>query len=411
MGFFNKLFKRTHKEVKREVTGLDVIVRGVAASASRGVSTNGDNALQVTSYKRALDVLAGSVARLPFQYMRLKDGVFEDWEESIFHYLLSVQPQRKMSAFDWKFQLVWRAFHDGDAYIWPRYSDGGDLEELVLLSRNSCTYNELSGTYYIVDIYNDVYGTYKEEDVLHIVFNMDSNYHGVPLWQLGSRVLQVLATGDVETLDRFSNGGAVHGIITNDKSGVRGIGDVQDEELQKVARLTDGLLRIGERIVSIPGDVDFKQMSQNSTDMQFLETRKYEILEMSRLTGVPPIYLYDLAGSNYKMPEQADVAFLTQTLDRILCGIEGEFQRKLVDRGMCHRRIFRFDRNKLQSMDLNSWAAYLDKLQQLGAITVNDARKMLNRPAVPGGDAIYLSTNLAELGSEKLRGNQNNLQQ
>lgn len=411
MGLFKNIFKRAPKEVKREVTGLDLIVRGIATATSKGVSINGDDALQVTSYKRALDVLAGSVARLPFQYMRLNDGVYEDWEDSIFHYLLSVQPQRKMSAFDWKFQLVWRAFHDGDAYIWPRFSTAGDLEELVLLSRNSCTYNELSGTYYVVDIYNDVYGTFKEEDMLHIAFNMDNNYQGMPLWKLGSRVLQVLATGDVETLDRFSNGGAVHGIITNDKSGVRGIGDVQDEELQKVARLTDIMLRNGERVVSIPGDVDFKQMSQNSTDMQFLETRKYEILEMSRLTGVPPIYLYDLAGSNYKMPEQADVAFLTQTLDRILCDIECEFQRKLVDRDMCHKRVFRFDRNKLQSMDLNSWATYLDKLQQLGVLTVNDARKMLNRPRVSGGDTIYISTNLAELGSEKLRGNQNNLQQ
>jgi HK97 family phage portal protein len=404
MGIFRNIFGRGRKEPeKREITGLDYIVRAVSESVKTPVSVRGDDALLVTAYKRALDVLSGSVARLPFQYMRRKGGIYEDWEDSIFHYLLTVQPQSRMSAFDWKFQMVWRAFHDGDAYIWPRFSSvDGSLMELVLLSRGACTYNELSGKYYVTDIYNNVYGTFGEEDILHIVFNADSNYHGIPLWELGRRALSILATGDTETLERFAKGGSVRGIVTNDKSGVRGIGDVQDEQMQKVARLTDGLFQNGERIVSIPGDVDFKQLSLNSTDMQFLETRKFGILEVSRLTGVPPIYLYDLAGSNYKMPEQADVAYLTQTLDRILSDIEGEFQRKLVNPDMCCRRVFRFDRSKLQSMDLNSWASYLGKLQALGALTVNETRQELNKPAVEHGDRVYVSTNLAELGSDKL---------
>ena len=37
-------------------------------------------------------------------------------------------------------------------------------------------------------------------------------------------------------------------------------------------------------------------------------------------------------------------------------------------------------------------------------MTVNEIRKQFDMPAVDGGDTIYLSTNLAELGSDKLRG-------
>lgn len=409
MGIFGNFFKRKsapaaeeEQPVQREVTGIDTIVRAVAAASHTTVSVRGDDALQVTAYKRALDVLAGSVARLPFQYMRQVDGELTDWEQSAFHYLLTVQPQRRMSAFDWKFQMVWRAMHDGDAYIWPRYSSDGILSELVLLSRGACTYDELSSRYMVIDTYNNVFGTFEEEDILHVAFNVNDGYHGIPLWELGWRALSIMATGDAETLDRFGNGGAVRGIVTNDKSGIRGIGDIQDEEMQKVARLTDGMFQSGERIVSIPGDVDFKQLSQNSTDMQFLETRKFAILEISRLTGVPPLYLYDLAGSNYKMPEQADVAFLTQTLDRILCDIEAEFQRKLVSASMCCKRVFRFDRERLLSMDLNSYATYLGKQMQIGAATVNEVRRKLGQSSVANGDKVYISTNLAELGSDKL---------
>jgi hypothetical protein len=37
---------------------------------------------------------------------------------------------------------------------------------------------------------------------------------------------------------------------------------------------------------------------------------------------------------------------------------------------------------------------------------VNEIRQQYDRPAVEGGDTIYVSTNLAELGSEKLRSGQ-----
>ena len=49
--------------------------------------------------------------------------------------------------------------------------------------------------------------------------------------------------------------------------------------------------------------------------------------------------------------------------------------------------------------------AKVDQLQlQTGAASVNEIRAQYDRPSVEGGDIIYVSTNLAELGSEKLRG-------
>ena len=50
--------------------------------------------------------------------------------------------------------------------------------------------------------------------------------------------------------------------------------------------------------------------------------------------------------------------------------------------------------------------AKVDQLNlQTGAMTVNEIRAEHDMPAVKGGDIVYVSTNLAELGSEKLRQN------
>jgi hypothetical protein len=112
------------------------------------------------------------------------------------------------------------------------------------------------------------------------------------------------------------------------------------------------------------------------------------------------VYLYDGASSNYKEPQQTDVAYLTQTLDGILRTIETEFQRKLV--GRSPGRKFSFDRKGIFAMDLNSMANYQSKTLENGIYSINDWRRYENQPPVEGGDAIYISTNRAQLGSDKL---------
>ena len=399
MGFFSNLFGRKKKERESVIIGsLPAIAFG---GGTQPVAVNGDAALGVTAYKRALDVLAGSVARLPFVYMKKKSGVYVEDERSPLHYLLRVQPQERMSAFDWKFQLIWRAVHDGNAYIYPRIIDG-EVSELVLLSRNSVTLDETNGLYSVADMFNGVFGTFPGNAIIHVAFNSVDGRKGVPLWVTGREALSIIATGDRETLERFDKGGAVRGFITNDRTGLRGIGEYQDQELASLASSTDNMFKRGDRIVSLPGDAGFIQVSASSSDMQFLETRKFSVSENSRLTGVPPIYLFADSSSNYKVPEQSDTAYLTQTLDRILTAIECEFQRKLVPASLCCKRRFEFDRKRIFSMDLNSMALYEQRMIQNGVYTVNDIRQMENQAPVEGGDKVYISTNLAELGSEKL---------
>ena len=412
MSIFSGIFRRKQQ---REETPVNESVTTPATNEAKaavetsiiGVSTSlirvsGDEALKVTAYKRALNILAGSVARLPLRYMKQKDSIYVDFEASPLHYLLSTQPQTRMSAYDWKYQLVWRAFHDGDAYVWPRVIDG-EVVELVLLSRHCCSFDDVNGTYYVTDEYNGVYGTFKENEILHIFFNSLNGRRGEPLWKVGNRALNIMATGDNETLNRFVNGGNVRGFITNDKS-VVGFGEYADEQLEQLAQTVRDNFRNGVGISSLPGQAQFQQLSLSSTDMQFLETRKFAVLEISRLTGVPPIYLFDMVGGNYKVPEQADTAFLTQTLDGILLAIESEFNRKMVGRSMCCKRTFSFDRKRLFSMDLLSMANYESKMIQNGTFSINDVRRMENQPPVEGGDTIYLSTNTAVMGSSKMTG-------
>jgi len=402
MGFLDYIFGKPRKrEANLNIVGTPVAFGGGTAS----VCVTGDFALEVTAYKRALDVLAGSVARLPLEYLKRQGGIYVEDEKSPYHYLLSVEPMQRMNAYDFKFQLVWRAFHDGNAYVYPRILSGRpEAAELVLLSRGSVAYDEMNSKYHVTDGFNGVMGDFEEKDILHFSFNSTDGRKGIPLWMQGARALSIIATGDRETLERFDKGGAVRGIISNDKTGLRGLGEYQDQELARLAESTDEMFKSGTRIVAMPGSAGFTTLSSTSADMQFLESRKFAVHEIARLAGVPLSYLGEAGSSNYKSPEQDESVFLSQTLDRILKAVECEFQRKLVPPSFCCKRRFQFDRRKIYSMDLQSMANYEAKMIQNGVFTVNDVRRMENQPPIQSGDTVYLSTNLAEIGSEKLSG-------
>jgi HK97 family phage portal protein len=361
-----------------------------------------EQALGIAAVYRCVQLLSDSVAGLQLQYLRRKDDRYLEDEGSAFHYLLSVQPQPEMSIFDFWSEAVKQILLDGNAYIYPRRVLG-EVTDLVLCHRNTVAHDVLNGKYTICDPYNAVYGTFGESEIIHLYIHSSDGRHGESVISHARRTLTIAAAGDDETANRFANGGNVRGIVSNDKSAV-GFGEYQDDELEKTATDIDGKFRSGDRIVSLPGQVDFKQISLSSTDMQFLESRKFTVREVCRFFGVHPSFVFDDTSTNYKSAESANVAFLSMTLDPILKRIEAEFTRKLIPQSLCCKRIFRFDRRGVYSLDLEAKADYQKKTIESGVYTVNDWRHFENQPSVEGGDTVYVSTNLAPLGSNKLAG-------
>ena len=192
-------------------------------------------------------------------------------------------------------------------------------------------------------------------------------------------------------------------IINNEKR-VLGLGEYQDEELQKAATDIDARFRNGEHIVSLPGEVDFKQISLSSTDMQFLESRKFNVREICRFFGVHPSFVFDDTSNNYKSAEMANVAFLSNTLNPYLRKIENEFLRKLVAPSLAFTYKLEFDRRGLYACDLEGKSKNQASQISTGLYTVNELRAEENRPPVAGGDKILVSANLKDILTE---GNEN----
>lgn len=400
---------------------LKQMFRSVSKSASI-VLRNGEyiewygestDALAIATFFRCCNVLADSVATLPMQYLTRRNGVYYEDTSSPMYRLLAVEPQPERSIYDfWSYALK-QICIKGNAYIYPRKVNGV-VTDLVLCSSDTVSYYDSTGTYTICDPYNGVYATCREEDIIHLFFNTCDGRRGESILTHARRTVGIAAAGDEETRNRFKNGGTVRGIVSNDKS-TTGYGEYQDDELQKTATDIEGYLGEGHRIVSLPGQVGFQQLSLSSTDMQFLESRKFTVREICRFFGVNPSYVFDDSASNYKSAEMARLDFLQTTLNPILRRIEAEFNRKLIPADRCCENIFRFDRLQSLSLDHTTRAAYQKATIENGLYTVNEWRRTEGRPTIEGGDTPLISANLVPLATiqnkknEKKRNQERNL--
>lgn len=351
-------------------------------------------AMSVATVFRCVKLLSESVANLPLQYLKRKEGIFAEAHNDRLDYLLNVQPDYAINAFDFWRQVVQELLLEGNAYIVPVYNPVSmEPDRLALCGRGTVMHDTANDCYEVRDLDNGISGHYEENEIIHIKgLTLRNHKRGVSVLTHARLAMSIAVAGDQETQSRFANGGNVRGIVSNDRS-TPGFGEYQDDQLAKTAENLDDRFRGGERIVSLPGQVGFQQISLSSTDMQFLESRKFTVIEICRFFSVPPTLVYADTSNNYKTVEQADVDFLSHTLNPLLRNIETELCRKLIPAAMCGKYKFKFDRRELFACDLNGMMNYGTKLLQIGA-TVNEVRRMNNLAPVEGGDKALVSANL-----------------
>lgn len=358
---------------------------------------SGSSPLHVATVYRCVDLLANSVANLRLQYMRKKGEIFVEDTNSRLHYLLTVQPDNYLSAFDFWRQVVTYMLLKGNAYIVPVYDTlTMEIARLALVDPSCVAHDTVHDTYTITDMNAGISGAFEEEEVIHLKNYTRDGKIGISTITYAATTLSIANTGNAETLNRFENGGNVRGIVSNDTS-VRGFGEYQDDQLEETAKDLDGKFRTGQRIVSVPGQVQFSPLSLSSTDMQFLETRKFTVREICRFFGVHPSFVYDDTSNNYKSAEMANVAFLSNTLNPILRKIENELHRKLIAPTLCCKRRFEFDRRDLYACDLDSRVKYQASTIAAGIYTVNEWRRAENKEPIKGGDLVLVSANLKSI--------------
>ena len=289
-----------------------------------------DTAMKLSAAYRCTAILSGTIASLPLQYKRKKNGVFVPDEKETLYRLLTRRPNNRMGSFEFIRNMVILMVNRGNAYIFIRRTFG-EPTALILLSPGSTTYDKYTDTYTVCDIINHINGVFESNDIIHLRHNsQDGGYTGVSVIESASRVMSVAASADNQTLKTFQNGGKIKGIISGIKGESKGLNALSDNQTSDVAERVESELSSGRDIVSVSGDMSVSQLSFTPADTQLIENKKLTVLDICRFYGVHPDKVFAGQPTNYKASEMGQVSYLTDTLQPYLRQIESEFETKLI---------------------------------------------------------------------------------
>lgn len=371
-----------------------------------------DAALRIAAWYRGVELRANTMSQLLMQYQRFdtKGQNFVQFSRGDrakrMNYLLQVQPNPTMSWSVMMRQSEINIIHDGNA-VWYIERDGG--EEVGFWLCSSASLNPIDMTYTIS--YNTYGGVMTKtavpaSDIIHIknTFTQNNGLVGIPTLAFARDVLTLAATNERQTLETVGKGGKMKLLVQEEKAASFGInGRASKKELQKITdQLNEDIYQ--KDVVLLNNIAGVTPISQTSQQQELQAIRDMSVKDIARLLGCPLSLLMDYSNSSYKTPEAASQELLNRCVAPRIREWEDEFNAKLIGPEGFGKLRFHLCELPLLRMDLKQQAD-IDKLHlETGVMSVNELRSRYDLPAIDEGDRHYISTNLAEVGSQKLSG-------
>ena len=376
-----------------------------------------EQALIVASVYRAVNLRADTLSVMPVQYQRRdfdKGNYYIDMRGlgKRLNYLLQEAPNPIMSAPDmWRMIEINRLFY-GNGFVYVERDEFGLPSALWLVKSGG--YNINTGTYSSIVYLSDCGYITKinvpREDVLHFAntFRYQNGIWGIPTLQYAIETLSLNRTLRQQALETAAKGGRVKLIIGEEKpssgGGTLAYGMFNKDQMDNYAQELQRKMYSGHDILAIRGLDKIQNISMTSAEMQMFEQMGATNDDVARFFGVPrPLLMLD-TNSHYNDYQNATMEFHTRTILPLKVANEKEIERKLIGFKEYGTRRIHICEKPLLAMDPERQAK-VDQLNlQTGAKTVNEIRAEHDMPSVEKGDIVYVSTNLAELGSKKLSG-------
>jgi HK97 family phage portal protein len=300
-----------------------------------------------------------------------------------------------MSAVVWKETISGHLCLWGNTYNRILHNYGGRVSEIRPLDPG-CTTPERQGGQLRYRYESRAGGSesFAPEEILHIPGLGGDGLKGYSPIGLARQNLALPMAAEAYGGGFFGNGSNMAGIVAYDEM-------LSPEQLKKrvdsFRAQTVGLNKANSWYVTDAG-AKFQRIGIPPDDAQFLETRRFGVLDVARLYRVPPHMLGDLEKSSYSSIEAQGLEFLTYTLMPWLVKFELEIKRKLL--GIDSEFFVSFDARQLLRGDSEAQQKFFSNGRQQGYLSVNEIRQALRLPSIAGGDTYLEPQNMRPVGSE-----------
>lgn len=365
---------------------------GITAS---GEAISERTALAISTVYTCVTVLSDAVASLPCKLIRQIDNGSQEATDHFLFNLLAYSPNDDMTAFTFWSTIVGCSALAGNAYaqitrdpdgtpngFWPLHpfkTEPVRLQDGTLAFKT--TDGQDNGTYRII----------VAKDVLHFpLFGLDG-IKGVGPVRAARESFALARAAEKYGARWFGNGASVPSVLIN--KGPKPDPKVQRELTESWQQAHGGANAHKQGFLF--GDWDVKTIGLSPEDSQFLGTRNYQRADIAAMFHLQPHQVGDTSRLSNANHTQAQLSFVTDTLQPILCRIEQELKRKLLSKSPNLKVEFNL-RERLRG-DIQTQMQSYALGRQWGILTANECREDMGyNPVGAEGDVLLTAVNMAD---------------
>jgi HK97 family phage portal protein len=373
------------------------MISWAGADGMSGPPVSERSAMTVSAVYRCAALLAGLTAGTPLKIYQDVPG--QGRQEAPDHRLADLfsrvpMPGKAMTAFTWREMWSLNTSLWGNHYSAIRYDNAARVVGFEAAYPWAVEIiPQGSRLLYVITWANGRREPLDQEDVLHIPGLGFDGIRGLSKIQAFARPAVALAKTLEEAVARTHDNAVAGSSLIELPPGITPEGKRKLEAYwneNAVGRLNRG------KPLFVDKDTKYTPLTMSQEDLNTLEFRRFQLVDICRFFGVPPHLIGEAANTSAwgSGIEQLTIGFLRFTLEAEFQRIESEINAKLFNGGPFY---VLFDRDSLLAMDAKTAAEVASIEIGNGSMLINERRRRLHRPDVEGGDKPLINSTMIPL--------------
>mgnify|MGYP000373199529 CR=1 FL=1 len=357
-------------------------------STVAGVSVTAQTAMKYPPYWRAVNLISSDVAKIPLHLYQAGDGNRTRAVEHPGYPLLRRNPNEYQTAGVFKKTLQFHKLHFGNGYAYiSRDRNAKPLDMTILSPTDTVPVMTERGLFYTTNIGSEQL-KFPARDVFHL---KGLSFDGL----IGYSVIDLMADALGLGIAAREYGARFYGQGSN-ASGILMIpGNVNKDVAKNIIKdwneMATAMTR-AHKVAVLQGGVTWQPTTIDPQKAQAIETRQFEVREVSNITGVPPHKLGDDTRTSHNSLENENQSYLDDCLDHHLCNWEEEAGDKLLteQEKADDSHYFEFNRAALLKTDIKTRFEVYNIARGIGVYSANDIRRKENEEPIGEQGDVYL---------------------
>lgn len=366
----------------RKIDNCPCEVRG--SNLSWGELFGRQHELNIAAVFRCINLISDSIAQLPISVKVLDEEHYDTAPGHPLNIVFNGRDGIPVGRFHFMKMLVMSALMRGAGYAYVTRNGDGSVKSLRYLENSDVTlhYDKMKPQemYYQCNLISRK--KIEPVNMLSIIYHSYNGVEGNSILRYARKLIETALAAEGSANEYFSSGMALKGIIT--AKNVTSQNQLEQIRQAWNTTYTGG----GSGLAILPNSIEYQSVSQNASESELLETRKYNAQAICMFFGINPALL-GIEGSNLTI-EEAQIDFLTHCLAPWIALIEEEFTRKLLKPSETNLRV-NLDETVILKSNKNASADYYSKLLEHGILCVNEVRQELGYNSVEGGDQHFVA--------------------